>query len=119
MCAQYQRWFCIPSDLVDLTAQRARDMIVECFFHAQRETIERTRVATGLDTDLSAIRMQAEDAVRGAFTHTGGDFEKPDKASLERALESLLETAQGFGTPADILRHHEQQIAMMLDGLPA
>jgi hypothetical protein len=118
MCAQYKRWFCSPSDLVDLTPQRARDLVVECFFQAQHETMERSNAAMGLDTDSDAIRMQAEGTVRMAFARTGGDFANPDRASLERAVESLLETASTYGTPADITRHHEQQIALVLAGLP-
>jgi hypothetical protein len=92
-------------------------LIVECFSQAQQETLERSRAGTELDTDLGLIRTQAEDAVRVALEGTGGDFEHPNKASLDRAVESLLQTARGLGTPADIMRHHEQQIAMMLEGL--
>jgi hypothetical protein len=117
MCAQFERWYCIPSELVGLTPQRARDLIVECFFQAQREMLERSAAGMGLDTDLEAIRAQAEAAVRDALVRTGGDFENPDKASLDRAVESLLATARDLGTPSDIMRHHEQQIAMMLEGL--
>lgn len=117
MCAQFKRWYCAPSDLVDLTPERARDLIVECFFQAQQETLERARAGVGLDTEPSVVRAQAENSVRLALENTGGDFDHPDKASLDRAVESLLQTARGMGTPADIMRHHEQQIAMMLEGL--
>jgi hypothetical protein len=117
MCAQYQRWTCLPSDLVDLTPRRARDLVVECFFQAQHEMMERGQVAMGLDVDPVAIRMGAESAVRMAFASTGGDFENPDKAGLERAVKSLTEMAGTFGTPADIIDHHEQQIAVLLAGL--
>lgn len=117
MSAQSKRWYCIPSELVDLTPQHARDLVVECFFQAQREAMERTRAAMGLDTNLDAVRAEAESAVRNAFACTGGDFENPDKVSIERAVESLLQVARSMGTPADIMRHHEQQIAMMLEGL--
>jgi hypothetical protein len=117
MSAQYQRWICSPSDLADLTPKRARDLIVECFFQAQHEMMEEGQAATGLDADPVAIRMGAESAVRMAFASTGGDFENPDKASLQRAVVSLLEMASTFGTPADIIHHHEQQIAVLLAGL--
>jgi hypothetical protein len=105
------------SCVLALEPQRARDLIVECFFQAQRETMERTRTAAGLESDLDAIRAEAESAVREALARTGGDFDNPDRASLERALESLLARARSMGTPTDIMRHHEQQIAMMLGGL--
>ena len=117
MCAQYQRWSCLPSDLVDLTPKRARDLIVECFFQAQHEMMEQNQAAMGLDADPVAIRMGAEGAIRMAFASTGGDFENPDKASLERAVKALAEMASTFGTPADIIHHHQQQIAVLLAGL--
>jgi hypothetical protein len=117
MCAQFKRWYCAPSDLVGLTPQHARNLIVDCFIQAQRETMERSRAGVGLDTDPKIIRAEAERTVRDAFENTGGDFDNPDKASLERASESLLQTATNLGTPPDIMRHHEQQIAMMLEGL--
>jgi hypothetical protein len=117
MCAQYRRWVCSPSDQIDLTPKRARDLVVECFFQAQHEMMEQGQAATGLDVDPVAIRMGAESAVRMAFASTGGDFENPDKASLLLAVESLLEMAGTFGTPADIIQHHEQQIAIVLAGL--
>lgn len=117
MCAQFKRWYCAPSDLIDLTPERARDLIVECFFQAQQETLERSRAGMGLEADPNVIRKQAEDAVRAAMERTGGDFEHPNKGSLDLAVESLLRTARSVGTPADIMRHHEQQIAMMLEGL--
>jgi hypothetical protein len=117
MCAQFKRWYCAPSDLVGLTPQHARNLIVDCFIQAQRETMERSRAGIGLDTDPEIIRAEAEHTVRDAFENTGGDFDNPDKASLDRAAESLLQTARNLGTPPDIMRHHEQQIAMMLEGL--
>jgi hypothetical protein len=117
MCAQYQRWICSPSDLTDLTPKRARDLIVECFFQAQHEMMERSQTAMGLAVDPVAIRVGAEGAVRMAFASTGGDFENPDKTSLERAVKALTEMASTFGTPADIIHHHEEQIALVLAGL--
>ncbi len=117
MCAQYERWSCSPSDLAGLTPKRARDLVVECFFQAQHETMERSNVSMGLNADPEAIRMGAEGAVRMAFARTGGDFASPDKRGLQRAVESLLDTASTFGTPADITQHHEQQMAVVLAGL--
>ena len=107
----------MPSDLDDLTAQHARDLIVECFFQAQHETMQRNRAAVGESTDMHAVRHEAQDAVRSAFECTGGDFDNPDRASLERTVEFLVKNAASMGTPADIIRHHEQQIAMILDQL--
>jgi hypothetical protein len=110
MCAQIRRWVCLPADLVDLTPQRARDLIIECFAHAQHEMLSQR-------TDLDSVRAQAEIEVRDAFARTGGDFDNPSKRSLERVVDALAEKALGASTPSEIVRHHEQQVAMILEGL--
>ncbi len=118
MQAAYGRWFCAHSDLVGLDPVRARDLIVECFFQAQHEAMTRSHESRGLDADPTTIRRDAEGAVRLAFKRTGGDYKHPDRASLERAVQSLAGSAETRGTPADIIEHHEQQIGMLLAGLP-
>jgi hypothetical protein len=118
MCAYHSRWSCSPNDLVGLNPTRARDLVVECFFQAQHETMARSNEAMGLDTNPSTIRMEAEGAVRVAFKRTGGDFRHPSKASLRRAVDSLADCASTYGTPPDVIEHHKRQIGMVLSGLP-
>jgi hypothetical protein len=114
----YERWFCSPSDLLDLDPARARNLIVECFFEAHHEAMTRSNAHRGLDTDPDLVRMEALGAVLNAFKRTGGDYNNPDKASLIRVVGSLAENANILGTPRDIIEHHKQQIAILLAGLP-
>lgn len=117
MQAVYDRWFCSHSDLEGLDALRARDLIVECFFQAQHEAMMRSLESQGLHADVTMIRKAAEGAVRLAFKRTGGDFKRPCRDSLVRAVESLAGSAKTRGTPADIIEHHKEQIGMVLAGL--
>ena len=39
-------------------------------------------------------------------------------ASILIERSAKVETASNFGTPVDIIEHHEQQISMVLAGLP-
>jgi hypothetical protein len=110
----YRRWSCSPSDLVGLTATRARDLIVRCFFEAQHEMLARDNEIGGLGTDSKSIRSLARGAVQEAFSRTGGDFKNPDKTSLLRVLGGLAESAQALGAPRDIIEHHTQQIVTVL-----
>jgi hypothetical protein len=112
MCAHFQRWVCVPADLVGLTPERARDLIIECFSQAQHEALRQVG-----GPDLDSVRAQASREVRDAFARTGGDFENPNKTGLERVVEALAEKARSASTPPEIIRHHEQQVAMILDWL--
>lgn len=114
----YERWFCSPSDLVELDPTRARDIIVQCFFEAQHEAMTRSNERRGLDTDPALIRSEALGAVLNAFKRTGGDYNDPDKASLVRVVESLADNASVLGTPQDIVEHHKEQIGIILAALP-
>jgi hypothetical protein len=117
MCAQFRRWVCAPSDLVDLTPMSARDLIIECFSQAQYETLKLSPPADGLSVDLGSVREEARRAVRDAFVRAGDDFENPSKSSLERVVEALTDQSKRASTPTEIIRHHEQQVAMILEGL--
>jgi hypothetical protein len=117
MCAQFERWVCVPSDLVDLTPVHARDLIIECFSQARYETQRCSPTAADPAADLDAFRREGDRAVRDAFARTGSDFEHPSKASLERVVKALAEESRKASTPVDVVRHHEQQIAMILGEL--
>ncbi len=111
------RWYCLPGDLVEIDAIRARDLLVECFYHAKREELARGHAVIGLEATEDQLHMQAEGFVRTAFRRTGGDFNSPDRASLEAALESLAETAAHYGTPQDIITHHVAEMSRVFDAI--
>ena len=40
---QYQKWTVSNSDLTDMNPIKARDLIIQCFYEAQRETLVRVK----------------------------------------------------------------------------
>lgn len=117
--ADYERWYCTNNDLRDLDARKARDLIIECFFQAQHETMLRSQERLGFGGTEESLRMQAEGAVRNAFRRTGGDYAQPTRESLRQAVESLASSAESLGTPREIIDHHKRQIGLVLNGLSA
>ncbi len=104
--SQFQRWCPAAEELVGLDPVRARDIVVKCFFEAQRETIASAKKSLGMPATDAEIRASAEGALRMAFAKVGADYDAPTKESLRAAVGSLVETSRAFGTPADIVAHH-------------
>jgi len=110
---EYHRWTLNKEDLVGLTPLRARDIIVQCFFEAQKETLARTS-----DTmDVAAIKQQAVGLVKGTMESIKEDFDSPTRQSLVKLLDELGTKAYSWGTPADIIMHHMRQMQDVLKAL--
>jgi hypothetical protein len=108
-------WTVPETELRRLTAERARDLIVECFYQAQRETFLRAKQRVGAGaTDPQAIRAAVLGAVRVAFKECGGDYEHPTPAALEQMVRVLARKAESWGTPEDVIAHHRAQIGRVL-----
>ena len=108
-------WTVPGSQLVDLTPIRARDLVVECFLFAQRETLIRAKLKVGASgMDDAAIRASIVGAVRLAFKESGGEYDRPTVASLTSAIAVLARKAEAWGTPIDIIQHHHDQILNLL-----
>jgi len=111
-------WKLSESHLADLTPERARDLVVECFYFAQHETFARTKRKLGMThLDEASLRASLVGAVRLAFEETGGDYEHPTAASLRSAIAVLARKAESWGTPRDIIQHHADQIGGLLGRL--
>jgi len=101
-----------------LTVLRARDLIVECFFQAQRETFERAKHRVGSTSfDANSIRSAVVAAVRLAFKESGDDFEHPSRESLARMVAVLARMSASWGTPDDVIAHHLTQVGRLLTAL--
>jgi len=104
--------------LKDLSAIGARDLVVQCFYAAQRETLARAAATLKNTPDEAGLKKMVEGAVRLAFRSAQGDFEKPTKVSLTKAVERLAGQAAAMGTPPDIIDHHRTQLARIFAALP-
>ncbi len=104
------RWSVSQVDLVDLDPLHARDLLIECFMAAQRETFIEAKGDLGLPIDEVSLKRSVESAVRGAFKEAGGDFMAPSKTTIGRAIDVLASSASAWGTPPEIVEHHHREL---------
>lgn len=110
----FNRWRLRPAEVKGLDATRARDLFVDCFFEAQKETLSRAKRNLGFETNDEEMKRATATIVKMAFKEVGADFERPTRKSLEKVLDTLTHKAEAWGTPEDIIEHHRQQLGMML-----
>jgi len=111
---RFHRWALSESDLTDLTPLKVRDIIVKCFFEAQRETFARTKQELGMKTTDEELFNTVRTSIRMVFKDLKADFENPTKADLMKVVESLARKASSWGTPQDIIEFHGGQIMKVL-----
>jgi hypothetical protein len=104
-------WEIAEEELRELTPRKARELIVECFFHSQRETYQLRGQQPPPDEEL---RERAQAVLRLAFREIGGSYEEPTVEDLYRAVEALCKKAHAWGTPPEILEHHRAQVLKVL-----
>ena len=111
------KWVVPAKDLVDLTPEKARGLIVRCFLEAQKETFARARERLGQTPTEATLLANVEGAVRLAFRESGGEYDHPTAENLEKVVEVLARKAGSWGTPQDVIRHHKGQIGRVLAAL--
>ncbi len=114
---RFKRWSVKESDLADLTPSKARDLLIDCFYNAQKETFLRARKQLGVVSSDEDIYASVVAGVRKAFSEVNGDFEKPEKEKLAKVLEALVKKAISWGTPEEIIEHHKSELKKVLDKL--
>lgn len=114
---RFKRWFVTEDDLKGLNPIKARDIIIKCFFEAQKETFARVKETLGRKVSDEEILESVTNAIRLMFKETGGSFDAPSKADLLKVVEGLASKAATWGTPEDIIQHHKTQIQRVLMAL--
>lgn len=110
--------FCVSNEeLQHLTPVKARDIIVHCFFEAQKETFTRAMKTLGNIPNDADLKVKLEGAVRLAFREAEGDFDHPNLQSLMKAVQVLGNKAAAMGTPPDIIGHHQAEIMKVFEAL--
>jgi hypothetical protein len=104
-------------DLAGVDIFGARELVVRCFFNAQRETLERMATQRGPPPSDAELQQIVVGAVRLSFRQTGGDFEHPTPPTLRAAVQSLAERSAAMGTPRDIIEHHRGQLERLFMAL--
>ena len=114
---KFRRWVVDDTNLVNLDPLQVRDLLVECFYAAQRGMFRHLKEKAGLLISEEDIRMRATSLVRLAFNKVGGDFNKPSKESLLRAMDYLAEIETSWGTPMDVVMHNARAMKQIIDRL--
>ena len=89
----YQRWVVSTEDLESIDAVRARDLVIRCFFEAQKETFSASRRQVGLESDDETLQRDVTNAVRAACRETGADFDHPTPETLADVVQVLARKA--------------------------
>lgn len=117
MKVEYRRWRCDEKALAGLNAAKARDLIEQCFFEAQKESIVRGKKALDLEVSDASVLESVRTSLQMAFAETGGNFDRPDRESLSRVVEFLARRAKAWGTPPDIIEYHRGQMDLIFSRL--
>ncbi len=102
----------------DLTGEKARDLILDCFFFAQKETFAHAKEKLGMPASDDAVRKSVRTVVEKAFVEIGASFEQPTRETLQRLVELLARKSLAWGMPHDVVEHHRKQIETMLKRVP-
>jgi len=111
----YGRWEIPAETLQNPTAEVARDCFIDCFYEAQKEVFSRPEA--GEAPPEERLQEMVEEAVRMVFEQVGADFEQPSKEVLQKVLNALVQNASSWGTPKDIVEHHQSQLQTLLGKL--
>lgn len=117
-CSAFHRWECEPDKFRALTPIGVRDMILDCFYQAQKDTYagaKKGTAAMNTDEDLKRIVWGA---VRLAFDRSQVDFCRPTREGLRRVVALLAKKASSWGTPREVVEHNLAQINKAIDALP-
>ncbi len=113
----FKRWFVSQRDLLYLDTVKARDVIIHCFYSAQKETFARIKDKEKLPATDQDIKNTVTAAIKSVFTTAGENFDNPTKEGLAKVVSLLASQAKSWGTPDDIIEHHKEQIQKVLDAL--
>ncbi len=119
METNFSRWDCKEEcERKDMTPIMARDLIIKCFFEAQKEMFARAKKNL-FDKESTDEQLQksVESAIKLTFKEVGGSFENPTKMQLGMAVQALARKAATWGTPDDIIEYHKAQITSILGSL--
>ncbi|MCF7862316.1 hypothetical protein K9M79_08830 [Candidatus Woesearchaeota archaeon] len=111
------RWNVTDEDLRDLNVAKARDLVVECFMEAQKETFMRLSQQLGDTPSDIQLREGVVGKVRHTFEEVGGNYDEPSSEILEKVVGRLAKAAASLGTPEDIIEHHKSELSKVFSKL--
>ncbi len=117
MGIKFKRWECKSEcEASGMTPIKARDLIIKCYFEAQKERFTGTQDNSSNKSD-DELYKSATGAVKVVFKEMGGDFQNPTKFYLEQAAQSFAKKAAAWGTPAEIIEYQKAQLTKIMKSL--
>lgn len=113
MSAGSTLWRVSDTDLADLDALRARDLLVECMFRAQRGNFKREATSLDAGRHEEELRNTVRAAIRLKFKDLGCDYEQPTTRDISRVAQVLASETRAWGTPEDVVEHHIDQMRII------
>jgi len=71
----------------------------------------------GARSEEEDVRRSGEQAVKATVKEAGHDFANPTRRALEDVVQILARKAGSWGTPDDIVKHHQVEIQRLLEAL--
>jgi hypothetical protein len=94
----------------ELSSQKVRDMIIECFYTSQKDYMKSVSKEKGSNVSDKDIHDQIVSIIKSIFKQVGGNFHNPTRADLLRVIGTLRVKAAASGTPKEIVEHHTSQL---------
>lgn len=113
----FGRWRPVPSMLLNVDTVRARDLLADCFYHAQQQTFTRVKQKMGTTWDEESVRRSVKGAIRAALAQVGGSWDEPTREDLMAAAQVLARRARSWGTPDDLIEAHQAEFGRVLERL--
>lgn len=104
-------WRVEESDLVGLTPERARDLLIQCFYEAQADGHCPEGGAHSREVYEEEMRRTIMDVIRLSFEDLGLDYDRPTPECIDKVVECLRAIADQTGTPRRVIEHHLLEFA--------
>jgi len=111
---QYREWTLQERLPSQIEPARARDILLDCFATVHGPHYEATKKHMGVSATKEDVRRSVKGIMRIAFRQAKGDFDHPDRESLERVVEYLGEKSRTWGTPEPVIARHSADIQRVL-----
>ncbi|MCK5598316.1 hypothetical protein KAI78_01730 [bacterium] len=109
-----QRWAISDEDLVDLNPAKVVELMIQCFFAAQKETFRQAKDRLGFDTSDDKIMNSVRTIVKKNFKSIDVVPEEANLDDIIKVMENLAYEAKCFGTSDEIIHHHQQEMMKVI-----
>jgi len=112
---RFYHWNISPADLAGLNPVRARDLLVACFYEAQKDTFARAKLKLKKIAGEAEVRASVLNMIQLVFKTQGFDFDNPSKRGLTAVANELARKALAWGTPEEIVASNQKKIQAILE----